>query len=112
VIVGIRPEDMEDASLVPGAPADRRLRVAVSLRETMGPEAYLHFPIKTPPVALGGEDGSGTDDDGSRNDLTETTFVARVTPRTTAQEGDDMELVVDMEALHFFDPATGDRISA
>ncbi|MDP9184574.1 MAG: sn-glycerol-3-phosphate ABC transporter ATP-binding protein UgpC, partial [Actinomycetota bacterium] len=55
VIVGIRPEDMEDASLATGAPSDRRLRVAVSLRETMGPEAYLHFPIKTPPVALGGE---------------------------------------------------------
>jgi multiple sugar transport system ATP-binding protein len=112
VIVGIRPEDMEDASLATGAPSDRRLRVAVSLRETMGPEAYLHFPVKTPPVAMGGQNGSGADGDDARSDLTETTFVARVTAHTTAREGDDVELVVDTEAMHFFDPATGDRISA
>ncbi len=111
VIVGIRPEDMEDASLATGAPADRRLRVAVSLLESMGPEAFLHFPVKTPPVALGGQNGSGTDGDDTRSDLAETTFVARVTAHTTAREGDEVELVVDTNAMHFFDPATGDRIS-
>ncbi len=111
VIVGIRPEDMEDASLATGAPADRRLRVAVSLLESMGPEAFLHFPVKTPPVALGGQNGSGTDGDDTRRDLAGTTFVARVTAHTTAREGDEVELVVDTNAMHFFDPATGDRIS-
>ncbi len=111
VIVGIRPEDLEDASLAPGAPADRRLRVSVSLRESMGPEAFLHFPVKTNrvPVATDGRAGAGDDD--TPIDPTETTFVARVTARTKAGDGDDVELVVDMDALHFFDPATGDRIS-
>jgi multiple sugar transport system ATP-binding protein len=113
VIVGIRPEDMEDASLSSGAPPDRRLKVVVNLRETMGPEAYLHFPVKTPPVAVGSNNGTGEEsEDGSRSHLAETTFVARVAARTAAHEGDDVELVVDTEALHFFDPATGDRISA
>jgi multiple sugar transport system ATP-binding protein len=112
VIVGIRPEDMEDASLATGAPSDQRLRVAVSLRETMGPEAYLHFPVETPPVTVGNSNGSDPNDDDTRSDRAETTFVARVTARTRAREGDDVELVVDTEALHFFDPATGDKISA
>jgi multiple sugar transport system ATP-binding protein len=111
VIVGIRPEDMEDASIASGAPADRRLRVVVSLRETMGPEAYLHFPVKTPPVAMTGNHGSGAED-GTMRDPAETTFVARVSARAAAREGDGAELVVDTEAMHFFDPATGDRISA
>ncbi|MGH2681044.1 MAG: ABC transporter ATP-binding protein [Actinomycetota bacterium] len=111
VIVGIRPEDLEDASLAPGAPADRRLRVSVSLRESMGPEAFLHFPVKTNrvPVTTDGRAGASSDD--TPIDPTETTFVARVTARTKAGDGDDVELVVDMDALHFFDPATGERIS-
>jgi len=49
VIVGIRPEDMEDASLVPDTPDDRRLRTTVEVREDMGPEAYVHFRVDTPP---------------------------------------------------------------
>jgi multiple sugar transport system ATP-binding protein len=91
VIVGVRPEAMEDAALANGAPADRRLPVVVNLRETMGPEAYLHFKVN----AATGETG----------------FVARVSARTRAGEGDGMELVVDTSALYFFDPATGGRIS-
>jgi multiple sugar transport system ATP-binding protein len=113
IIVGIRPEDMEDASLATGAPPDRRLRVVVNLRETMGPEAYLHFPVKTAPVVMGSANGAGTEgEEGARVDPAETTFVARVTARTAAREGDDLELVVDTDALHFFDPQTGERISA
>jgi multiple sugar transport system ATP-binding protein len=78
----------------------------------MGPEAYVHFPVKTPPVAIGATNGSGTaNGDGGRTTPEETTFVVRVAARTSAQEGDDIELVVDTAALHFFDPATGDRIS-
>jgi multiple sugar transport system ATP-binding protein len=111
VIVGIRPEDLEDASLAPGAPADRRLRVSVSLRESMGPEAFLHFPVKTNRVSVTTDGRAGASSDDTPIDPTETTFVARVTARTQAGDGDDVELVVDMDAMHFFDPATGDRIS-
>jgi multiple sugar transport system ATP-binding protein len=111
VIVGLRPEDLEDASLAQGAPPDQRLRVTVSLRESMGPEAFLHFPVKAPrvPIATNGSAGPSRDD--APIDPTETTFVARVTARTKARDGDNVELVVDTDALHFFDPATGDRIS-
>jgi multiple sugar transport system ATP-binding protein len=111
VIVGIRPEDLEDASLVPEAPEDRRLRVSVSLRESMGPEAFLHFPVKTNRVSVTTDGRAGASSDDTPIDPTEATFVARVTARTKAHDGDDVELVVDMDALHFFDPATGDRIS-
>jgi multiple sugar transport system ATP-binding protein len=110
VIVGIRPEDLEDASFASEAPPDRRLRVSVSLRESMGPEAFLHFPIGSAGVPIKAN-GGGTGSNGTANGLPETTFVARVTARTKARDGDDLELVVDTDALHFFDPATGDRIS-
>ncbi len=36
VVLGIRPEDMEDASLVPEGPLDRRFPAKVELREALG----------------------------------------------------------------------------
>ena len=43
VVLGIRPEDMEDASLVADAPADRRIRSTVDLREALGSDVVVHF---------------------------------------------------------------------
>jgi multiple sugar transport system ATP-binding protein len=106
VIVGIRPEDMEDASFVPGAPADRRISVTVGLRETMGPEAYLHFNVA---AASGAPAHDGEQRKPEQPD--ETTFVARVGGRTRADQGDRLDLLVDTSLLHVFDRETGDRIA-
>jgi multiple sugar transport system ATP-binding protein len=111
VIVGIRPEDMEDASLLGGAPADRRMPVVVELREAMGPEVYMHFrvPASSALRAPGARD-AGVDTGAGANGERDTRFVARVSARTRAREGDRIELVVDTAAMHFFDPETGGRI--
>ena len=39
-----------------------------------------------------------------------TRFVASVSAKTSAVEGGDAELVVDVGGLHFFDPETGDAM--
>jgi hypothetical protein len=79
----------------------------------MGPEAYLHFPVKTAPIAARSisDDAAGDAAEASPDTPDETVFVARVTASTRAREGDAIELVVETRALHFFDPATGQRIS-
>jgi len=41
-----------------------------------------------------------------------TNFVARVSPDVSIAHGDSVDLIVDTAKLHFFDPATGDRIGA
>src|SRR3954453_21609923 len=43
VIVGIRPESIQDAALVPDAPRDHLLHGTVELREALGPELFIHF---------------------------------------------------------------------
>jgi multiple sugar transport system ATP-binding protein len=117
VILGIRPEDMEDAALVAEAPADRRLRASVDLREALGADVVVHFQIQAPPVVT--EDVKELAHDVGAEAIEAvtqsaavgaSTFVARLNPRTTARPGDTIELVVDVQRLHFFDPGTGTGI--
>jgi multiple sugar transport system ATP-binding protein len=114
VILGIRPEDLEDASVAADAPDDRRLKVRADVREDMGAEAYIHFTVDSPPVVT--EDVKELASDVGEEDLREqaeegkTRFIARVSGRAEAKEGEQVELVVDTRGLHFFDPETGDGI--
>jgi multiple sugar transport system ATP-binding protein len=112
VILGIRPEDLEDAALVSDAPADRRLRGRVELREALGSEIMVHFTVDAPPAltedvrelardvgderAVQQEEGAG-----------ETTMVGRFGARSTVEKEEDAEVAVDTRALHFFDPDSG-----
>jgi multiple sugar transport system ATP-binding protein len=114
VIMGLRPEDMEDASLVPEAPADRRIRSEVILREALGADVLAHFRVNAPAVIT--EDAKELAHDVGQEALQaveqgalagESTFLARLNPRTTAREREPIELVVDVSRLHFFDPDSG-----
>jgi len=106
VVIGIRPEGFEDASIVPEAPPDRRLSVVVDLREDMGSDVYAYFsglPAFTP-EATGKPDDPA--DPTTRSPDT-ATFIARLSPQTHVREGTHAELLVDEEAIHFFNPETG-----
>jgi multiple sugar transport system ATP-binding protein len=116
LILGIRPEDLEDAAFRPATPEDRRLKTGVELREDMGSEVLVHFTVATPPVltedirelaAAVGED-VGELEAGARSGTT--TLVARFDANTEAGEGDRVEVAVDTRHLHFFDPDTGQSI--
>jgi multiple sugar transport system ATP-binding protein len=114
VIVGIRPEDMEDAAFAPDAPADRRLRSRVDLRESLGSMVMVHFTVEAPMVLtedtkeLAGDLGpEALDTLHARAGAATSTFVAQLDPRTTVQERRDVDLVVNTGRLHFFDPETG-----
>jgi multiple sugar transport system ATP-binding protein len=113
VIVGIRPEDIEDAALHSDSPADRRLRTRVTLREALGSEVLVYFSVDEPPVLtddtreLARDAGAELEAGKHAN---RSTFVARLSPRTEARERTDIELAVDTGRLHFFDPETGSRI--
>ena len=117
VILGIRPEDMEDAALAGATPADRRLEAVVDVREAMGAEVYVHFGVAAPPVLtedtrdLAADAGAeALEDLEGRARQQRTDFVARLHARTTARERERVELAVDTRNLHFFDPETGEGI--
>jgi multiple sugar transport system ATP-binding protein len=112
VILGIRPEDLEDASIETEAPKDQRLRGRVELREALGAEIMAHFTIEAPPAVTDdvrelardvGEESSVE----AKKEASHTTMVGRFSPRTEIREGDVLEVAVDTRALHFFDLDTG-----
>src|SRR5919204_1685094 len=111
VILGIRPEDLEDAALISDAPDERRLRAVVDIREDMGSEVFLHFAAGGPPVrgedvqAAVGEETIAVEQTVARE--RGSLFVARVDRETRARDGGQVELVVDPKRLHFFAIETG-----
>ena len=117
VVLGIRPEDMEDATLVSDAPAERRVSSTVELREALGSDVVVHFPLDAPPAVTEDVRELAADVDEavdtalaavtSAGDGSRSTVLARLNPRTRAHRGDPIELVVDTHRLHFFDAETG-----
>ncbi|HEX5627891.1 MAG TPA: sn-glycerol-3-phosphate ABC transporter ATP-binding protein UgpC [Actinomycetota bacterium] len=120
VIAGIRPENMEDASIMPVIPEDRRMKVDIVLREALGSEVLVHFSVDAPPVLtedtrelVGEQSGPMAQASVIVQELEKavqtgtSTFVAALDPRTRAAERQPLELAVDTGRLHFFDPQTG-----
>jgi multiple sugar transport system ATP-binding protein len=109
VVVGIRPEDIEDAALVRAEAAGNRLTSTVDLVESMGSEVLVHFRLDAPTVVT--EDTKELAHDvgepAAMQPAAETVVVARFGPRTRAQEGGLVEAVVDAEHIHVFDPESG-----
>jgi multiple sugar transport system ATP-binding protein len=112
VILGIRPEDLEDAALASDAPSDRRLHGVVQLREALGAEIIAHFTVDARP-ALTEDVRELAQDVGDERSVqleesaTEMTMVGRFGSRSTMREGAEAEVAVDTRELHFFDPETG-----
>ena len=112
VLLGIRPEDFEDAALDSDALPDRRIRAMCDLTEPLGAEMLVHFSVSAPVVVAGtgsdtdpalGASPPGAEEGRSR-------LIARVDPRSRITEGSEVELAVDTTRLYFFDPESREAI--
>ena len=102
IIVGIRPEDMEDSATLP-QPAKATLKAKVRLVERLGAEAMVHLFIDAPAVDSGDPDAIA--------DIGESkSAVARFSSKTNLVIGDTASVAVTVENLHFFEPQTHNAI--
>jgi multiple sugar transport system ATP-binding protein len=111
IILGVRPQDFEDASLVGTAPEGSRIKTHIELVENLGTQTLVHFAVNAPVVLtedmkelaadIGGEqvERLAEQAEAGQND-----FVAELDPKSKAAQGDNVELFVDTTQLHFFDP--------
>ena len=106
IIVGIRPEHIEDASLVEGRDHHLRFTATIDVVEWMGSELYAHFQTEgaqsdeleelaeeLDQPSLGAEDRAE--------------MVARLDASSKAAEGEELEMVVDSDRVVLFDAETG-----
>ena len=111
VVLGIRPEDLEDAELVGEESRDQRLRGTVTLTEALGSEIMVHFKVDAPPALT--DDVRELAQDAGTEGLVDldadrgTTMVGRFGARSRVRQGSDTEVAVDTRALHFFEPESG-----
>jgi len=108
VVVGIRPEDIEDASLVPSANGSS-VPVRITLAEALGSEVIAHFPLggEVKPVAVAGAPDSPSLEAATDSGVL---LTARLSPRSGARSGQPLRVSIDVERLHFFDPETDQAI--
>jgi multiple sugar transport system ATP-binding protein len=112
VILGVRPEDLEDAAV-----AGRRggtISAVVDIREDLGSDILVHFGVGAPAVrgedvqaALGADAVAATSDEARRKG---SLFTARVARESRVREGEPIELAVETSRLHFFEIETGNAI--
>jgi multiple sugar transport system ATP-binding protein len=115
IVLGIRPEGLNDAALA-GAEGQPRLRARAELREALGPEVLMHFSVQAR-AAVTDEIRELAEDAGDDRavehlaSLERTRLVGRFSAQTRVREGDAIEVAVDEGALHFFDASTGAAIA-
>jgi multiple sugar transport system ATP-binding protein len=99
VVVGIRPEDFEDAAIATGAPADRHMKAKVRLVEALGSELMVHIELDDAKRVNSGDPDAPEEllGEGVAN------AVARFSPKSRVHVDEDVEISVASENLHFFD---------
>jgi multiple sugar transport system ATP-binding protein len=117
VILGIRPEDMEDAALAREARSDSTITATVELREALGSDVVIHFKMKAAQPTTDDIKELASDVGAEALEVVEASaeqgesnVVARLNPRTRAAKGERLDLVVDTRRMHFFDPDDGSGI--
>jgi multiple sugar transport system ATP-binding protein len=112
VVVGIRPEHMEDAKLVGEEHRSHGVTftTTIELLESMGSELYAHFSVgggalESEELRELAEDAGAADLPGS--DQEEGRAVARLGADAEVRVGKEEELWLDTDKLQFFDMETG-----
>jgi len=116
VVVGIRPQDFEDAEIASDAPEDARIKAKMELVEAIGTETLVHFVVDAPVAMtddmkeLAADAGTDPQTFEERSKEGRNEFVATIDPRSKVKERSEAELVIDTNRLHFFDVETSQGI--
>jgi multiple sugar transport system ATP-binding protein len=114
VIVGVRPESFQDASLVSDDVRERGVtfKARIDLVESLGAEEYVYFEVEGTQVES--EELSELAADSGTTELPtsgEGQVVARLDPESSVRRGQEVDLWVDTTKLHFFHPEGGRNLA-
>ena len=114
LIIGIRPEEFQDAALVSAEKQGDGInfRASIDVLESMGSDVYVYFNQDFGTEMSAAELQELAQDSGSADTGTSgNTIVARLDTATRAAEGHESELWADLRSMHVFNPADGSNIT-
>jgi multiple sugar transport system ATP-binding protein len=113
VVVGIRPDRLEDAAIASDVPADRRMAGTSTLRETLGSDVLVHFNVHGG-RPLAGEVHSIAHDVEDPVELKTVdralSFIGRFSPRSGVGMQDELEVAVQPGSIQIFDRTDGQSL--
>ena len=112
VVLGIRPEDLEDRKLAGETAHGGMLEGKVTLREALGSEIMVHFSVDASPAFTAdvkelAEDVGDAERAEAHARKDSAILVGRFGARSRVKSGEQVEVAVDTRQLHFFDVDTG-----
>jgi multiple sugar transport system ATP-binding protein len=108
VIVGLRPEDFEDATLVGDKSKGITFKTKIDVLESMGSEFYAYFNLESEKVSSRELDELAHDAGAADLPTQEgSQVVARLEAASQVRQGQEAELWFNSEHLHLFDPESG-----
>jgi multiple sugar transport system ATP-binding protein len=110
VIVGVRPEDFEDADFAPDGHEGWTFEAPIELTESMGAEIYAHFDFEQGDSAVESEELRELQEDAGTGDVPSSSSghaVARVDSGSSVTAGQRAKLWLDTNKLHLFNPSDG-----
>jgi multiple sugar transport system ATP-binding protein len=116
VVVGVRPESIEDAILVGERPGGVTVTATIDVLESTGSDVYAHLSLNGQEADPADEPllrelAVATAEDPDAAPVTTSDLVARVGTATSLGEGREGQLRLDSGAIHLFDPGTGERLA-
>lgn len=106
VIVGLRPEAFEDATLTDDNCDAPTVEVEVSVLEAMGSEQFIHFPL--PEIDLKGHAAA---EEAGLADNPHAMLVARVDAESNVRRGQKITLAINTDKLNVFDSESGENLA-
>jgi multiple sugar transport system ATP-binding protein len=110
VVIGVRPEDFEDADFAPEGHEGWTFEAPIELTESMGAEIYAHFDFEQQ-EQLDSEELRELQADAGTSDVPQASgaghAVARVDSASSVKAGERSKLWLNTEKLHLFDPSDG-----
>jgi multiple sugar transport system ATP-binding protein len=112
LVLGIRPEDLEDHQLAGETAHGGTLNGTVTLREALGAEIMVHFSVDAPPAFTADVKELAEDvGDAERAEVhareSSAVLVGRFGARSRVKPGEQVDVAVDTRQLHFFDVESG-----
>ena len=109
VVIGIRPEDFEDAAIVGDHRRGHMLTALVDVLEATGSDVYAHLTVEQP-AAGSPRLAPVTIDPREADTPLPADVIARLDASSRLREGAEARLWLDTARIHLFDPQTGERL--